>query len=385
MTDLQKRSLLKLAALSAVAAVALVGCGKKEEAAPAAPAAAPAASAPAAKAEPLKVAFAYVGPVGDGGWTYAHDNGRKAVQQAYGDKVITSFVEKVPESADAERVIRDMAAQGNKLIFGTTFGYMEPMLKVAGDTKDVKFEHATGYKQADNMRTYDSRTYEGAYMAGVIAGKMSKSGTLGVVGSVPIPEVVRNINSFTLGAQSVNPKVKTKVVWVNEWFNPPKETEAATALINGGADVLFQNTDSSAVLQTAEKMGKRAFGWDSDMTAYGPKAHLASAVINWGPYYVKSVGEALEGKWTGNTASWWGVKEGAIDIVSIAADVPDDTKKRIDEVKAGLKDGSFSIWKGPIMDNTGKELLAKDVVADDKFLGGLKTYVKGVEGKVPGN
>jgi basic membrane protein A len=385
MTDLQKRSLLKLAALSAVAAAALVGCGKKEEAAPAAPAAAPAASAPAAKAEPLKIAFAYVGPVGDGGWTYAHDNGRKAVQQAYGDKVVTSFVEKVPESADAERVIRDMAAQGNKLIFGTTFGYMEPMLKVAGDTKDVKFEHATGYKQADNMRTYDSRTYEGAYMAGVIAGKMSKTGTLGVVGSVPIPEVVRNINSFTLGAQSVNPKVKTKVVWVNEWFNPPKETEAATALINGGADVLFQNTDSPAVLKTAQEKGKRAFGWDSDMTAYGPKAHLASAVINWGPYYVKAVGEALEGKWTGNTASWWGVKEGAIDIVSIAADVPDDTKKRIDEVKAGLKDGSFAIWKGPITDNTGKELLAKDVVADDKFLGGLKTYVKGVEGKVPGN
>ncbi|MCZ8257213.1 MAG: BMP family ABC transporter substrate-binding protein [Polaromonas sp.] len=385
MTDLQKRSLLKLAALSALAAATLAGCGKKEEAAPAAPAAAPAASAPAAKAEPLKIAFAYVGPVGDGGWTYAHDNGRKAVQAAYGDKVVTSFVEKVPESADAERVIRDMAAQGNKLIFGTTFGYMEPMLKVAADTKDVKFEHATGYKQADNMRTYDSRTYEGAYMAGVIAGKMSKTGTLGVVGSVPIPEVVRNINSFTLGAQSVNPKVKTKVVWVNEWFNPPKETEAATALINGGADVLFQNTDSSAVLQTAEKMGKRAFGWDSDMTAYGPKAHLASAIINWGPYYVKSVGEALEGKWTGNAAAWWGVKEGAIDIVSIAADVPDETKKRVDEVKAGLKDGSFSIWKGPITDNTGKELLAKDVVADDKFLGGLKTYVKGVEGKVPGN
>jgi len=381
MTDLHKRSLLKLVALSAVASAALAGCGKKEEPAPA-----PVAAAPApAKAEPLKVAFAYVGPVGDGGWTYAHDNGRKAVEQAYGDKVVTSFVEKVPESADAERVLRDMAQQGNKLIFGTTFGYMEPMLKVAKDFPDVKFEHATGYKTADNLRTYDSRTYEGAYMAGVVAGRMSKSGTLGVVGSIPIPEVVRNINSFTLGAQSVNPKIVTKVVWVNEWFNPPKETEAATALINGGADVLMQNTDSSAVLQTAEKMGKRAFGWDSDMTAYGPKAHLASAVINWGPYYVKSVGEALEGKWTGNSRSWWGVKEGAIDLVSIAADVPDETKKRIDEIKAGLKDGSFAIWKGPIMDNTGKELVAKDVVADDKFLGGLKTYVKGVEGKVPGN
>ena len=383
MTDLPKRSLLILAALSAVAAAALIGCGKKDAPAPAATATPAQAPAPA-KAEPLKIAFAYVGPVGDGGWTFAHDNGRKAVEKEYGDKVVTSFVEKVPESADAERVIRDMASQGNKLIFGTTFGYMEPMLKVAGDIKDVKFEHATGYKTAENMRTYDSRTYEGAYMAGVIAGKMTKSNTLGVVGSIPIPEVIRNINSFTLGAQSVNPKITTKVVWVNEWFNPPKETEAATALINGGADVLMQNTDSSAVLQTAEKMGKRAFGWDSDMTAYGPKAHLGSAIINWGPYYVKAVGEALVGKWT-TGQSWWGVKEGAIDMVSVAADVPDETKKRIDEIKTGLKDGSFSIWKGPIMDNTGKELLAAGTTADDKFLGGLKTYVKGVEGKVPGN
>jgi basic membrane protein A len=383
MTDLHKRSLLKVAALTAVAAAALVGCGKKEEAKPAeAPKPAASAAAPA-KPEPLKIAFAYVGPVGDGGWTFAHDNGRKAVEKEFGDKVVTSFVEKVPESADAERVIRDMAGQGNKLIFGTTFGYMEPMLKVAADSKDVKFEHATGYKTADNLRTYDSRTYEGAYMAGVIAGKMTKTNTLGVVGSMPIPEVIRNINSFTLGAQSVNPKVKTKVVWVNEWFNPPKETEAATALINGGADVLMQNTDSSAVLQTAEKMGKRAFGWDSDMTAYGPKAHLGSAVINWGPYYIKAVGDALNGKWSTGQA-WWGVKEGAIDMVSVAADVPDDTKKKLDEVKAGLKDGSFVIWKGPIVGQDGKEVLAKDAVADDKFLGGVNFYVKGVEGKIPG-
>ena len=383
MSDTNKRQALKLVALSVVAAAALIGCSKKEEAKPAP---APAAAAPAApaKPEPLKIAFAYVGPVGDGGWTFAHDNGRKAIEKEFGDKVVTSFVEKVPESADAERVIRDMAAQGNKLIFGTTFGYMEPMLKVAADNKGVKFEHATGYKQADNMRTYDSRTYEGAYMAGVIAGKMSKSGTLGVVASIPIPEVIRNINSFTMGAQSVNPKVKTKVVWVNEWFNPPKETEAATALINGGADVLFQNTDSSAVLQTAEKMGKRAFGWDSDMTAYGPKAHLGSAIINWGPYYIKATRDALEGKWTGGTGIWWGVKEGAIDMVSIAADVPDDTKKKIDEIKTGLKAGTYAIWKGPIMGQDGKEVLAKDAVADDKFMSGVNFYVKGVEGKIPG-
>ena len=384
MTDHRKRSLLKLAALAA-AASALVACGKKDEPAPTpAPAPAPAAEAPApAKADPLKIAFAYVGPVGDGGWTFAHDNARKALEKEFGDRIVTSYVESVPESADAERVIRDMAGQGNKLIFGTTFGYMEPMLKVAADHPDVKCEHATGYKTAENMRTYDSRTYEGAYMAGVIAGKMTQSNTLGVVASIPIPEVVRNINSFTLGAQSTNPKITTKVVWVNEWFNPPKETEAATALINGGADILFQNTDSSAVLQTAEKMGKRGFGWDSDMTAYGPKAHLGSAIIDWAPYYIKAVGEALDGKWaTGQT--WWGVKEGAIDLVSLAADVPEDAKAKLEEVRSGLKAGTYNIWKGPISDNTGKEVLAEGTVADDKFLGGINWYVKGVEGKVPG-
>ena len=387
MQALNKRSLLKLAALSAVASAALMGCGKKEEApAPAAapPAPAPTAAAPApTPAAPLNIAFAYVGPVGDGGWTFAHDTARKALEKEFGDKIKTTFVESVPESADAERVFRDFVGQGNKLIFGTTFGYMEPMLKVANDSKDVKFEHATGYKTAENMRTYDSRTYEGAYMAGIIAGAMTKSNKLGVVGSVPIPEVLRNINSFTLGAQSVNPKITTNVVWVNEWFSPPKETEAATALINGGADVLFQNTDSPAVLKTAQEKGKRAFGWDSDMTAYGPKAHLASAIINWTPYYIKATKDALEGTWT-TGQTWWGVKEGAIDIVSLAEDVPAETKAKVEEVKKGLKDGSFQIWKGPIVGQDGKELIAAGAAADDKFLSGVNFYVKGVEGKVPG-
>ena len=384
MTDLNKRSLIKLAALTSLGmSAALVGCGKKEE--PAAAPAAAAASAPAsepAKPAPLKVAFAYVGPVGDAGWTFAHDNARKAVQAEFGDKIVTTFVENVPEAADAERVFRDLIGQGNKLVFGTTFGYMEPMLKVAADSKDVKFEHATGYKTAENMRTYDSRTYEGAYMAGVIAGKMTKSNVLGVVGSIPIPEVIRNINSFTLGAQSVNPKVKTKVVWVNKWFDPPKEGEGAASLISGGADVLFQNTDSSAVLQKAEEKGKYAFGWDSDMSKFGPKAHLASSVINWAPYYKKAVKDALEGTWsTGGV--WWGVKEGAIDIVSVSDAVSADAKEQLEKVKAGLKDGSFVIWKGPILGQDGKEVLKKDEVADDKFLGGINFYVKGVEGKVP--
>lgn len=379
MIDSRKRAWLRGAAALGVVAATLVGCGKKEEPAPAPVAVAP---APAPKPEPLKIGFAYVGPVGDAGWTFAHDNARKAIEAEFGDKIKTSFVENVPEGPDAERVIRDLAEQGNKLIFGTTFGYMEPMLKVAAGAKDVRFEHATGYKSAENMRTYDSRTYEGAYMAGVIAGKMTKSNTLGVVASIPIPEVIRNINSFTMGAQSVNPKIKTKVVWVNKWFDPPQEAAAATTLINQGADVLMQNTDSAAVLQTAEKMGKLAFGWDSDMSKFGPNSHLGSAIINWAPYYKKATKDALEGTWK-SEGVWWGVKEGAIDLVSVSDKVPEDIRKKVDEIRAGLKDGSFSIWKGPVKDQAGKEVLAKDQVADDKFMHDIKWYVKGVEGKVP--
>lgn len=390
--DLNKRCWLR-AAGGALAAAALAACSQstpsadKAGATDAASAAAPASAASAAAANaaggPLKIGFIYVGPVGDGGWTFAHDNGRKAVEAEFGDKVQTSIVESVPEGPDAERVARDLAGQGNQLIFATSFGFMDPTLKAAKDFANVKFEHATGYKTAANFAAYDSRTYEGAYMAGVLAGYMTKTNTLGVVASVPIPEVIRNINSFTLGAQSTNPNIKTRVVWVNNWFDPPKETEAATALINGGADVLFQNTDSSAVLQTAEKMGKRGFGWDSDMTQYGPKAHIASAVINWGPYYVKTVRDVLDGKWQPGQ-SWWGVKEGAIDLVGIASDVPQAAQEKLATVKAGLKDGSFAIWKGPIADQSGKEVLAQDQVADDKFLQGINFYVKGVEGTVPG-
>ena len=332
MTLLSKRSVLKLAALTTVAAAALVGCGKKEEPKAAAPAA-------AAKPEPIKAAWIYVGPVGDAGWSFAHDLGRKAVEAKFGDGVKTTFVEKVPEGADAERVIRDLAQQGNKIIFATSFGYMEAMLKVAADFPDVKFEHATGYKTSPNMRIYDASFYQDTYMAGVIAGKMTKTNVLGFVGSFPIAEVLRNINAFTLGAQSVNPKIKTKVVWVNTWYDPGKESEAAQSLINQKADVLLQNTDSTAVLQTAEKNGKYAFGW--------------------------------------------GVKEGLNDLIKIADVVPDDAKKRVDEIKAGLKDGSFSPFTGPIVDNTGKERLAKDQKSDQAWLDKVDFFVKGVEGKVP--
>jgi len=378
MIDLNKRSLFKLAALATIAGAAVLsGCGKKEEAPPA-----PAAAAPAPKPEPLKVGFIYVGPVGDAGWTFAHDNGRKYIEQKFGDKIKTTFVEKVAEGPDAERVIRDLVAQGNKVIFATSFGYGDAIEKVAKDFPDVYFEHATGYKTAPNLGVYEGKFYEDAYLAGIVAGKMTKTNTIGFVGSFPIPEVLRNINAYTLGAQSVNPKIKTKVVWVSSWFDPPKETEAAQSLINGGADVLLQNTDSSAVLQTAEKAGKYAFGWDSDMSAYSAKAHLGSAVLNWGVYYEKVINDVLNKTWKSETIKW-GTKEGMNDFVKIADVVPADVKKLVDDAKAGIKDGTVEVFKGPLKDNTGKEVLAKDVVGDDAWKGGINFYVKGVEGKVP--
>ena len=380
MTDLSKRRLVQWAGVSALAASALlVGCGKKEEPKKAE---APAAAASAPKPEPIKAAWIYVGPVGDAGWSFAHDLGRKAVEAKFGDGVKTTFVEKVPEGADAERVIRDLATQGNKIIFATSFGYMDAMMKVAGEFPDIKFEHATGYKTAPNMRIYDASFYQDTYMAGVIAGKMTKTNVLGFVGSFPIPEVLRNINAFTLGAQSVNPKIRTKVVWVNTWFDPPKESEAAQSLINQKADVLLQNTDSTAVLQTAEKNGKYAFGWDSDMSAFGPKAHLGSAIVNWAPYYIKAIEELKAGTWK-TERTVWGVKEGLNDLIKIADVVPEDAKKRVEEIKAGMKDGSFEVFTGPIVDNTGKERLAKDQKADQAWRDKIDFYVKGVEGKVP--
>ena len=377
MIDPSKRSWLKAQVIVSAAVIVLAACGKKEEPPPPAPQAA----APV-KAEPLKAAWIYVGPVGDAGWSYAHDLGRKAVEAEYGDKVQTSFVEKVPEGADAERVIRDLAAQGNKIIFATSFGYMEAIFKVAPDFPDVRFEHATGYKTAANMRLYDSKFYEDAYMAGVIAGKMTKTNTLGFVGSFPIPEVVRNINAFTLGAQSVNPKIKTKVVWVSTWFDPPRESDAAQSLINGGADVLLQNTDSTAVLQTADKNGKYAFGWDSDMSGFAAKAHLASCIADWGGYYKKAIKDVMDNTWkTDRTV--WGVKEGQNNLVKVADVVPDDVKKKIDEIKANMKAGTFEVFTGPVVDNAGKEHLAKDAKADQEWKDKVDFYVKGVEGKIP--
>ncbi len=376
MTDLNKRSLLKAVARSAVAGAVLMGCGKKEEAA------APAAAAPAAAAAPTKAAWVYIGPVGDAGWSFAHDLGRKAVEAHFGDKVKTTAIESVPYGADAERVFRDLAQQGNEIIFGTSFGYMETMVKLAEEFPNVKFEHATGYKMSPNMRVYDASFYQDTYMAGVIAGHMTKTGKLGFVGSFPIPEVLRNINAFTLGAQTVRPDVSVNVVWVSTWFDPPKESEAAQSLINQGADVLLQNTDSTAVLQTAERNGKYAFGWDSDMSAFAPGAHLASAIVDWSPYYIQSIEALRNGTWT-SQRTVWGVKEGLNDLIKIADVVPAEAKAKVEEIKVGLKSGEFEPFTGPIVNNEGQEVLAAGVKADRAWKDGVKFYVKGVQGRVP--
>jgi simple sugar transport system substrate-binding protein len=340
-------------------------------------------SAVAGAADPLKIAFVYVGPVGDGGWTFAHDAGRKEMMAKLGTKVQTSIVENVPEGADAERVIRDLAAKGNKLIFTTSFGYMEQTLKVAKSFPKTEFYHATGFKSAPNVTIYNSRMYEPAYLSGIIAGHMSKKGVLGFVASFPIPEVVRNINAYTMGARSVNPKITTKVVWVNTWYDPSKERQAAETLIGQGADVLLQNTDSSAVLQTAQDKGVFAFGWDSDMSAYAPKAHLASSIETWGGYYTKAAEAALSGKPL-KTAVWGGIKDGMNDLVNVNSIIPEAAKKLVEEKKAAIKAGKLQVFTGPIKAQDGSIKLAAGKSLTDKEIDSVNWYVEGVEGQIPG-
>ncbi len=331
---------------------------------------------------PLKVAFVYLGPVGDGGWTYQHDLGRIAVQKEFGDKIKTTFVENVPETADAERVIRQLAADGNQLIFTTSFGYMEPTLKVAKQFPKVKFEHATGYKTAPNLATYQPRFYEGAYLLGVLAGKLTKTNTLGFVGSFPIPEVIRNIDAYTMGALSVNPKIKTKVIWVNTWYDPGKERQAAETLVAQGADMLAQNTDSPAVVQVAQEKGVNAFGWDSDMVKYGPKAELTANTQNWGVYYIREVKRMLDGTWKNDETSW-GIKEGMVVLTPLNASVPPDVAKVFNEKKQAIIDGKLILFAGPLKDNTGAMKIPAGQEMPFKDLMAINWYVEGVEGSIP--
>jgi simple sugar transport system substrate-binding protein len=338
---------------------------------------------PATAADPLKVGFVYVAPIGEAGWTYAHDLGRKAMEAAYGDKVKTSYVENVAEGPNSERVIRNLAQDGNKLIFTTSFGYMDPTLKVARTYPKAVFQHATGYKTATNMGTYDVRTYEGAYLAGVLAGKTSKSKLLGMVASFPIPEVIRNINAFTIGARSVDPAIKTRVIWVSTWYDPGKERQAALTLISQGADVLMQNTDSPAIVQAAEEKGVHAFGWDSDMTKFGARAHLGASEINWGVWYKEVTGEVLAGTFKPRSV-WYGLKEGAIDLGHINAAVSDDIRKVLAERRDGVISGKRPVFMGPLKDQAGalKVPEGKDLPDEEKHK--MNYYVEGVEGSIPG-
>lgn len=334
-------------------------------------------------AEPVKVAFVYLDPVGDSGWTYQHDLGRKALEKALGDKVKTTYVENIPATADAERVIRQLAAAGNQLIFTTSFGYMEPTLKVAKLFPKVQFEHNSGFKTAANLSTYEARFYEGAYLLGVLAGKMSKTNTIGFVGSFPIPEVIRNIDAWTLGARSVNPKIKTKVVWVDTWYDPGKERQAAETLTAQGADVLCQNTDSPAVVQVAEQKGIYAFGWDSDMSKYGPHAQLTANTENWGVYYIDEVNKLLAGTLTGGRHTAWGIKENMVELTPLNKSVSAEAAKIFAEKKQAIAEGKLLPFAGPIRDNAGAAKVPEGKSLTEQELMAINWYVDGVEGSVP--
>jgi len=332
--------------------------------------------------EKLKVGFIYVGPVGDHGWTYQHNEGRLALEKEFGDKIETTFVENVSEGPDAERAIERLARDGNKLIFTTSFGYMNPTVKVAAKFPDVKFEHATGFKRADNVATYSARFYEGRYVIGQIAAQMSKSGVAGYVASFPIPEVVRGINAFVLGARTINPDFKIKVVWVNSWFDPGKERQAATTLMSQGADVITHHTDSVAVVQAAEEQGKYAFGYHSDMSKYGPKAHLTATTHLWGDYYVKTVKEVQAGTWK-PTSVWGGYKEGMVKLAPLNNAIPAELRDRIGDMEKQMTAGSLHPFTGPVVDQSGKTIVATGDTMSDGQLNSMNYYLEGVVSKIP--
>ncbi len=333
--------------------------------------------------EPTKVGFVYVGPVGDGGWTYEHNEGRLAVEEAFGDKVETVFVENVPEGPDAVRVMTQMALDGADLIFTTSFGYMDQTIEVASKFPDVKFEHATGYKRADNVSTYSARFYEGRAVQGHIAGQITETNTIGYIASFPIPEVIRGINSAYLHAKAVNPDVEFKIVWAYTWFDPAKEAEAANVLIEQGADVVLQHTDSTAPQAAAQAAGNvYTFGQASDMAEYGPKPRVSSIIDDWAPYYVARTQAVMDGTWE-SMDTWDGIGPGMVKIGDITDAVPADVKASAEAMVAALADGSYHAFTGPINKQDGSVWLADGETADDGTLAGMNFYVEGIVGDIP--
>ena len=345
-------------------------------------------AAPTAQAQaqpPLKVAFVYVSPIGDAGWTYQHEQGRLAMQKALGDQVSTTVVEAVAEGPDAERVMRDLAAQGHQLIFATSFGYLEPALRVAAEFPGVRFEHAGGYKTASNLNTYNARYYEARWLAGWLAGKSSKSGMAGYVAGFPIPEVVQGINAFTLGMREANPKAEVRVVWLNTWFDPAREREAAVTLINLGADVLANHSGSPAVPQAAQARykdkGVQVVGYQSDMRAYAPEAQLAAITLHWGGYYTQVARSVLNGSWKRQPV-WAGMKDGLLQLSAVHATVPVDVQAGLAAKQRALLSGSLLPFAAPLVDNQGHLRLAQGALSDDA-IATMNWFVKGVTGAVP--
>ncbi|RUS46414.1 BMP family ABC transporter substrate-binding protein [Cohnella sp. AR92] len=358
------------------------GSASPSESAPASSAAAstsPSASASGKGIANPRVAFVYIGPPGDGGWTYQHDLGRQYMEKELGIKADT--VENVPEGADAERIMSELA-QNHDIIFATSFGYMDYTLNVAKKFPNVKFEHAGGYKTNDNMATYFGKNWEASYLSGIAAGKTTKNNTLGYVAAFPIPELIYNINAFTLGAQSVNPDIKVNVVWTNTWFDPTTERNAAVSLLDKGADVLLAYQDSPASLQAASEKGAMAGGNDSDMTRYAPDAYLTNPIWNWGPYYVKKVKALMDGTWT-NEQYLGDFKDGMVDLAPLGKNVNADAKKLIEDAKAKFISGELNVFTGPIVDQSGKEKVAAGQTLTDAEVLEMNWFVKGVEGTIP--
>ena len=329
--------------------------------------------------EPLKVGYIYLGPVGDFGWTWAHEKGRKAMVDHFGGKVVADYVENVNEDASATPVIKDLAAQGHKLIFTTSFGYMDQTLEVAKDYPAAKFEHCTGYKHAGNVATYNNRFHEGRAVQGIIAGHMSKTGTVGYLGSFKVPEVVMGVNSFALSAQSVNPNIKVKLIMIDSWFDPAKEAAAAETLANLGCDIIATHTDSPAALQVCEKKKLFGFGQGADMSRFAPHAHLTAIEDIWGPYYISRAQAVLDGSWKGGGDSWWGMKEGSVVISPYNKSVPANVVEAANKVVSGYKDGSYDVFTGPIFDQSGKEMGATGQRMPLDKLATIDWYVKGVQ------
>jgi len=345
------------------------------------------ADTPAQTAAPLKVGFVYVSPVGEAGWSYQHDLGRREMERALGSRVKTTVVEAVAEGADSERVMRDLAAQGHQLIFATSFGYLEPALRVAAEFPQVKFEHAGGYKTAANLNTYNARYYEARYLAGWLAGKTSRSGVAGYVAGFPVPEVVQGINAFAIGLREANPKAQLRVLWLNAWFDPAREREAAQTLINQGADVLTNHSGSPAVPQAAQAAfkdkGVRVIAYQSDMKAFAPDAQLAAVTHHWGGHYTRVAQAVLEGRWKA-TPVWAGMKDGLVQLSAVDATLPAAVRNELEAKRRAIVAGRFQPFAGPLADNTGRERIARGAVPDDAAIAGMNWLAAGVIGSLPG-